>query len=115
MIRIKRGNIARSRRKKYLKLAKGYTTSNSKLSTFASEQIVQSFYFNYIGRKLKKRTYRKFWIYRINILSRMCNNLYSKLVGSLIKLNILLNRKILAFLAFHDLVIFNLLTSLSKF
>ena len=55
MIRIKRGNIAAKRRKKYLKLAKGYVGSNSRLSTMASEQVVQSFNYAYKSRKLKKR------------------------------------------------------------
>ena len=54
MVRVKRGNVAAKRRKKYVNLAKGYVGSNSRLSTMAGEQVVQSLNFAYIGRKLKK-------------------------------------------------------------
>jgi len=63
MVRVKRGNVAAKRRKKYLKLAKGYVGSNSRLSTMAGEQVVQSLNFAYIGRRLKKRNFRRIWIY----------------------------------------------------
>ena len=85
MIRITRGNIAVKRRKKYLKLAKGYTGSNSRLSTMAGEQIIQSLNFAYIGRRLKKRYYRQIWILRINALVRLKKNKYSNFIGSLKK------------------------------
>jgi large subunit ribosomal protein L20 len=109
MVRVKRGNIAAKRRKKYIKLAKGYVGSNSRLSTFAGEQVVQSLNFAYIGRRLKKRNFRKIWIYRINAASRIRQNTYSNLIGSLRKMNILLDRKMLSFLAFNDLSSFNLI------
>jgi len=106
MVRIKRGNIAVKRRKKYIKLAKGYIGSNSKLSTFAGEQIIQSFNFSYIGRKLKKRNFRKNWIHRINAAAHINGNTYSKYIGLLRLKNILINRKMLSFLAFNDFEIF---------
>lgn len=109
MIRVKRGNVALKRRKRYLRLAKGYVGSNSRLSIFATEQVVQSLQFAYIGRKLKKRNFRKLWIYRINAVSRKLKMHYSALIGSLLKENILLDRKILSFLAFHDLPVFTAL------
>jgi len=109
MVRVKRGNVAAKSRKKYLKLAKGYVGSNSRLSSLASEQVVQSLQFAYIGRRLKKRNFRKIWIYRINAAVRAKKNTYSKFIGSIRKLNIFLNRKILANLAFHDLAAFNLI------
>jgi large subunit ribosomal protein L20 len=109
MVRVKRGNVAAKRRKKYLKLAKGYVGANSRLSTLAGEQVVQSLNFAYIGRKLKKRNYRRIWIYRINAAVRARQNLYSKFMGSLRKFDILLDRKVLAFLAFTDLSTFNLI------
>ena len=102
MVRVKRGNIAAKRRKKYISLAKGYVGSNSRLSTFAGEQVVQSLNFAYIGRKLKKRNFRKIWIYRINAAARIRNGKYSHLLGTLRKNNIFLNRKALAFIAFND-------------
>ena len=103
MIRITRGNIAAKRRKKYLKLAKGYTGLNSRSSIMATEQIIQSFNFAYISRRLKKRHFRKIWILRINALVRLKQSKYSIFIGSLKKHNILLDRKILAFLAFNDI------------
>ena len=74
MVRTKRGNVAAKRRKKYLSLAKGYVGSNSRLSTMIAEQVVQSLNFAYIGRKLKKRNFRRIWIYSINAASRMRTN-----------------------------------------
>ena len=114
MVRIKRGNIAAKRRKKYLTLAKGYVGSNSRLSTMAGEQVVQSLNFAYIGRKLKKRNFRRIWIYRINAASRARKNIYSKFIGSLRNLNIFLDRKVLGYLAFTDLSAFNLIERQSQ-
>jgi large subunit ribosomal protein L20 len=114
MVRVKRGNVAAKRRKKYLRLAKGYVGSNSRLSTLAGEQVIQSLNFAYIGRRLKKRNFRRIWIYRINAASRVRKNIYSKFIGSLRDINILLDRKILAFLAFSDLSAFNLIERESR-
>ena len=114
MVRIKRGNVAAKRRKKYLNLAKGYVGSNSRLSTMASEQVRQSLNFAYIGRRLRKRNFRRIWIYRINAASRARKNIYSKFIGSIRNLNIFLNRKMLALLAFNDLPAFNLLERESR-
>ena len=114
MVRVKRGNVAAKRRKKYLKLAKGYVGSNSRLSTMAGEQVVQSLNFAYIGRKLKKRNFRRIWIYRINAASRARKNIYSNLIGCLRNLNIFLDRKSLALIAFLDLSSFNILERESK-
>jgi len=114
MVRVKRGNIAAKRRKKYLKLAKGYVGSNSRLSTMVGEQVVQGLNFAYIGRRLKKRNFRRIWIYRINATVRMRQNIYSNFIGCLRKMNIFLNRKILSFLAFHDLPTFYTLERYSK-
>ena len=114
MVRVKRGNVAAKRRKKYLKLAKGYVGSNSRLSTLAAEQVVQGLNFAYIGRRLKKRDFRRIWIYRINAATRMRNNIYSKFIGSLRNLDILLDRKVLSFLAFNDLASFNVIERESR-
>jgi large subunit ribosomal protein L20 len=114
MVRIKRGNVAAKRRKKYLKLAKGYVGSHSRLSTMISEQVVQSLNFAYIGRRLKKRNFRKIWIYRINAAIRARNNIYSNFIGAIRKLNIFLNRKMLSALVFNDLPTFNLLERQSR-
>ena len=109
MVRVKRGNVAAKRRKKYLSLAKGYIGANSRLSTLAAEQVVQSLNFAYIGRRLKKRNFRRIWIYRINAASRIRKNVYSRFIGSFRKVNVFLDRKILAFLAFSDISAFNMI------
>jgi large subunit ribosomal protein L20 len=114
MIRTTRGNVASKRRKKYLKLAKGYVGSNSRLSTYAGEQVVQSFNFAYKGRKLKKRIFRDIWIYRINSCLKLKENNYSKFIGSLKRLDILLNKKMLSLIAFNDISLFNFIESKSK-
>jgi large subunit ribosomal protein L20 len=78
------------------------------------EQVIQSLNFAYIGRKLKKRDFRRIWIYRINAATRARQNVYSTFIGSLRNLNILLDRKILAGLAFGDLSTFNLIERKSR-
>jgi large subunit ribosomal protein L20 len=114
MVRIKRGNVASKRRKKYLSLARGFVGSNSRLAIMAGEQVVQSLNFAYIGRRLKKRTFRRFWIYRINAASRARLNIYSIFIGCLRNINIFLDRKILSLIAFHDLSSFNLIERESR-
>lgn len=104
MIRIKRGCAALKKRKKYLKLAKSYTGHNSRLSIFASEQLVQSGNFAYIGRKLKKRNFRRLWISRISAFAQLyCNEKYSNLMRLLKNNNIYLDRKMLAYMIAEDL------------
>ncbi len=103
MVRIKRGNVAAKRRKKYLKLAKGYRGSNSRLSTFAAEQIVQSLNFSYIGRKLRKRNFRSIWVARIGAAAKIFCRTYSNFIGNMRKSRVLINRKALAEIACSDL------------
>jgi large subunit ribosomal protein L20 len=114
MVRVKRGNVAAKRRKKYLKLAKGYVGANSRLSTMAGEQVVQSLNFAYIGRRLKKRNFRRLWIYRVNAATRARQNIYSKFIGCLRNISIFLDRKVLSFLAFTDFPTFNLIERQSR-
>jgi large subunit ribosomal protein L20 len=114
MVRVKRGNVASKRRKKYLSLARGFVGSNSRLSTMAGEQVVQSLNFAYIGRRLKKRNFRRIWIYRINAATRARLNIYSVFIGCLRNINIFLDRKILSLIAFNDLSAFNLIERESR-
>ncbi len=114
MIRVKNSKVTLKNRKKYLKLAKGYTGSNSRLFTLAFEQVKQGLNSQYKSRRLKKRNYRRLWIHRINAVSKLNNINYSKFIGLLRKSNILLNRKILAFIAFSDIEIFNLIFRIIK-
>ena len=114
MVRVKRGNVAAKRRKKYLNLAKGFVGSQSRLSTLAAEQVVQSLNFAYISRRLKKRNFRRIWIYRINAATRARKNIYSKFIGCLRNINVFLDRKSLAILAFTDLSAFNVIERQSR-
>ncbi len=114
MIRVKRGNIAAKRRHKYLKLARGYVGTHSRLSIMATEQVIQSLNYAYIGRRLKKRYFRKLWISRINSAVRARNDIYSRFIGSLRTLNIFVNRKLLSILCFNNLYAFNALHRITK-
>ena len=102
MVRIKRGNIARKRRQKILNLAKGYKGAHSRLFRVANQQIMKALRYSYIGRKQKKRTFRKLWITRINAGARLNNLTYSKVINRLKSSNIELNRKMLAQIAILD-------------
>nr|YP_010619873.1 Ribosomal protein L20 [Symphyocladia marchantioides]WAX03886.1 Ribosomal protein L20 [Symphyocladia marchantioides] len=102
MTRIKRGNVARRRRKKVLKLAKGFRGSHSKLFRTAKQQVLKALKYSYIGRKQLKRNYRRLWIIRINAAARLYNISYSEFIYLLKKKKIALNRKILSQLVLID-------------
>ena len=112
MVRIKRGNVARKRRKKVLILASGYRGAHSVLFRVANQQVMKALRYSYIGRKQKKRIFRKIWINRINAASRVNGLSYSKLIHKFKKSNIDLNRKMLSQIAVLDASTFKLLTSL---
>ncbi|MEM9568039.1 MAG: 50S ribosomal protein L20 [Cyanobacteria bacterium P01_E01_bin.34] len=102
MSRVKRGNVARKRRKKILKLAKGYVGSHSKLFRTANQQVMKALRYSYRDRRRRKRDFRRLWIARINAASRQRGLSYSKLTYSLKQANIGLNRKMLAQMAISD-------------
>ena len=102
MVRVKRGNVARKRRKKILKLAKGFRGSHSKLFRTANQQVMKALVYSYKGRKQKKRLFRRLWIVRINAAVRQHQLTYSRFISILKKNNIALNRKMLAQLAILD-------------
>jgi large subunit ribosomal protein L20 len=102
MARVKRGNVARKRRKKILKLAKGFRGSHSKLFRTANQQVMKALRYAYRDRRNRKRDFRRLWITRINAAARMHGISYSKLVGQLKKADIELNRKMLAQMAVLD-------------
>ena len=114
MVRIKRGNVARKRRKKILQLAKGYRGTHSRLFRVANQQVMKALRYSYVGRKQKKRTFRKLWITRINAASRLNGLSYSEAIHSFKKSNIQLNRKILSQIAVLDSQTFNELLQVSK-
>lgn len=102
MVRVKRGNVARKRRKKILSLASGYRGAHSILFRIANQQVMKALRYSYIGRKQKKRTFRKIWISRINAASRLNGLSYSQLIHQLKKSNIDINRKMLSQIAVID-------------
>ncbi|MFK8182340.1 MAG: 50S ribosomal protein L20 [Phormidesmis sp.] len=99
MARVKRGNVARKRRKKVLKLAKGFRGSHSKLFRTANQQVMKALRNAYRDRRRKKRDFRRLWITRINAAARLNGTTYSRLMGDLKRANIEINRKMLAQLA----------------
>ena len=112
MVRVKRGNVARKRRKKVLTLASGYRGAHSVLFRVANQQVMKALRYSYIGRKQKKRIFRKIWINRINAASRLNGISYSKLIHKFKKSNIDLNRKMLSQIAVLDAYTFKVLIDL---
>ena len=102
MARIKRAVNAVKKRRKVLRLAKGYYGAKSKQYRAASQQVMKSMAYAYVGRKLKKREYRKLWIARINAGARMNGISYSQLMHGLKVSGIDINRKMLSEIAIHD-------------
>jgi large subunit ribosomal protein L20 len=102
MVRIKRGNVARKRRKKILSLASGYRGAHSVLFRVANQQVMKALRYSYVGRKQKKRIFRKIWISRINAASRLNETSYSRLIHKFKKSNVDLNRKMLSQIAVLD-------------
>ncbi|MBC7822658.1 MAG: 50S ribosomal protein L20 [Candidatus Parcubacteria bacterium] len=102
MTRVKRGNVARKRRKKILKLAKGFRGSHSTIFRTANQQVMKALRNAYRDRRKRKRDFRRLWITRINAAARMHGLSYSKLIGNLKKVDIEINRKMLAQLAILD-------------
>jgi large subunit ribosomal protein L20 len=114
MVRVKRGNVARKRRRKILKLAKGYRGAHSRLFRVANQQVMKALKYSYVGRKQKKRTFRKLWIARINAASKINGLSYSRLIHNFKESNIDLNRKMLSQIALLDSKTFIFLVNLSK-
>ncbi|MFB8787329.1 MAG: 50S ribosomal protein L20 [Potamolinea sp.] len=113
MTRVKRGNVARKRRKKILKLAKGFRGSHSKLFRTANQQVMKALRNAYRDRRKRKRDFRRLWITRINAAARLNGVSYSQLLGLMKKANIQINRKMLAQLAVIDPSSFNKVVELA--
>ena len=109
MVRIKRGNVARKRRKKIFAVAKGFRGTHSKLFRMSNQQVMKALRYGYVGRKRKKRDFRRLWITRINAASRMHGMNYSSLISKLKSSQISLNRKMLAQMAVNDMTSFSTL------
>lgn len=102
MARVKRALNAKKKHKKVLRQAKGYYGSKHTLYRTANQAVMKSLNYSYIGRKHRKRDFRKLWIARINAAARLNGTTYSKLMGNLKKANIDINRKMLAELAVEN-------------
>ncbi len=114
MARVKRAVNALKKRRKVMKLAKGYFGAKSKQYRAASEQVRRSLRYAYIGRKLKKREYRRLWIARINAAARINGMSYSKLINGLKVAGIDINRKVLSELAISEPAAFAALAQKAK-
>ena len=114
MARIKGAMMTRKRRNKTLKLAKGYYGSKSKLFKTAKEAVMKSGNYAYIGRKQKKRDFRRLWITRISAACKMNGMNYSTFMNGLKKADIELNRKMLSEIAISDPAAFTALCEQAK-
>ena len=114
MARVKRAVHAHKKRRKIMKLAKGFYGSKSKLYRIANQAVLKAQASAYVGRKLKKREYRKLWIARINAASRVNGLSYSKFINGLKLAGIEINRKMLADIAVNDEAAFTQLINVAK-
>ena len=113
-MRVKRGFKARKRRKKILKLAKGFRGGRSKLIRTASDAVDKALMYSYRDRRARKRDFRRLWISRINAAARMNDLSYSRMMNGLKKAGIELDRKVLAELAISDPAGFSQIASLAS-
>ena len=114
MARVKGAMMTRKRRNKVLKLAKGYFGSKHKLFKTAKEQVMKSGNYAYIGRKQRKRDFRRLWITRISAAAKRNDMNYSTFMNGLKKAGIVMNRKMLAEVAVSDAAAFTALTEQAK-
>ena len=113
-MRVKGGPATRNRRKKILKLAKGYYGAKHLLFRTAKEQVVHSLAYAFRDRRNKKRDFRKLWIVRINAAANQCGINYSTLMHGLKVANVDINRKMLSELAINDFETFAQLVDTAK-
>ena len=114
MARIKGGLSAKKRHKKILKLAKGYIGARSKQYRVAKQSVMKALDYAYIGRKNKKRDFRRLWITRISAACKMNDINYSRFMNGLKKADIALNRKMLSEIAINDPAAFAELVAKAK-
>nr|WP_072514429.1 50S ribosomal protein L20 [Ndongobacter massiliensis] len=114
MARVKRAVNAKKHHKAVLRSAKGYFGAKSKLFRTAKQAVTRSMQYSYVGRKRRKRDFRRLWIARINAACRMYGVNYSQFINGLKKNNIEVNRKVLADLAVREPAHFEQLVALSK-
>ena len=114
MARSKGAVGAKKRHKKVLRQAKGYFGAKSKLFKTANQAVMKSLNYAYIGRKTRKRDFRRLWITRINAAARLNGMSYSTFIGGLKKAEVEVNRKMLSEMAIHDSDGFSKLVEIAK-
>lgn len=114
MARIKGATMSRKRRNKVMKMAKGYYGSKSSLFKTAKQAVMKSGQYAYVGRKQKKRDFRRLWITRISAACKLNGMNYSTFMNGLTKAGITLNRKMLSEIAIADPTAFTALTEKAK-
>lgn len=114
MARVKGGTVTRARRKKVLKLAKGYFGSKHRLFRTAKQQVMKSLMYAYRDRRQRKRDFRRLWITRINAAARLNGMSYSTFMHGLKASGVDINRKMLADLACNDAASFTKLAEMAK-
>lgn len=114
MARVKGAMSAKKRHKKILKLAKGYIGARSKVYKVAKQSVMKALDYSYIGRKNKKRDFRRLWITRISAACKLNGMNYSQFMNGLKKANITLNRKMLSEIAINDAAAFAQLVEKAK-
>ena len=114
MARVKGAMMTRKRRKKVIKLAKGYWGNKKNHFKVANQQVMKSLRYAYVGRKLKKRDFRKLWISRISAACKMNGINYSRFMNGLKKAGIELNRKSLSEMAIQDSAAFAAIVAKAK-
>ncbi len=114
MARVKKGVTARRRHKKILAKAKGYYNARRKVFRVAKQAVTKAHQYAYIGRKQRKRQFRRLWIVRINAGARQFGLSYSRMMNGLKKASITVDRKVLADIAVHDIAAFGALAEKAK-
>ncbi len=114
MTRVTNASTVRKKRKKLLKLAKGFVGDRKNHPRLTKDCVMTAQSNNYIHRKQKKRNFRALWIVRIGIAAKICGLSYSRLIQGLQKANVLVDRKMLADLAMHDIAAFQEIASKAK-
>ncbi len=113
-MRVKSSQIAKNKRRKYLRAAKGYRGALSRRYRLAKQYYLRSGVYAYVGRKLRKRDFRKLWITRINAGARMAGSKYNELIHGLKLAGVNINRKMLAELAVKDFEAFKSYVEVAK-
>lgn len=114
MPRVKRGVHAKKKRRKILKLAKGFFGARSRLLRTASEAVDRAMKYAFRDRRVRKRDFRKLWITRINAAARINDITYSRLIDGMKKAGVEIDRKILADIAIHDPQAFSEIVNVAK-